>query len=125
MPMEPRSSVRVIRPGSLELTLVMEAISHRSQALVMSPRASQSTGPCSHSIHAASKPVGPRKSMMSLLCSPEMVVTSSPFCNLCLARLTLIDAMWVLLIRWARVGALDPHAGGPGHSATKPENTQL
>ena len=76
MPMEPRSRVRVIRPSSLAFTLVMEVMPQRSHALVMFPRASQSTGPCSHSIHAASNPKGPRKSMMSLSCNPEIVVTN-------------------------------------------------
>ena len=97
MPIEPLSNVRVIRPGSLELTLVIDAICQRSHALVMSPNESQSTEPCSISIQAASNPIGPRKSMMSLLWSPEMTVTISPFRSFSFVLFTLIDANGSLL----------------------------
>ena len=87
------SSVRVISDASLAATLVMGVMPHRSAALVISPNCSQVTPPCSPSIHAASNPMGPRKSMMSLDCSPDMVVTNSLRCSFSLARFGLISTM--------------------------------
>jgi hypothetical protein len=65
-------------PASLALQRVIDAIPHKSHALVMSPRVSQSTGPCSHSIQTESNPSGPRKSIISLDNNPEMHVAGSP-----------------------------------------------
>ena len=77
--------------GSFEFTRVIGVRPHKSQALVMSPSCSQVTPPCSHSIHTASNPRGPMKSMISLVRLPEMVVTTPFSRSLSLAGLGLID----------------------------------
>ena len=78
MPIEPRSKVRVINPASFELTLVTDAMLHRSQARVMSLICSQLTGPCSHSIQTASKPSGPKESIISLVMLPDITGMAGP-----------------------------------------------
>ena len=76
IPLTPRSKVRVINPGSLVWTRVIDDNPQRSQARDRSPRLSQVTDPCSPSSQMPSNPRGPRKSMVSLvlLCPPTAIV---------------------------------------------------
>src|SRR4029434_4430505 len=68
---------------------------HRSQARDISPICSQLSGPCSPSSQMPSKPNCPRKSIMSVLASPDTTVTGFPSCNFRLIRFSRIQVLLV------------------------------